>query len=247
LTFEFLALLIGAYFLGSIPTAYLVTKWRRGIDIRRFGSGNVGLSNAAASGSRWTILIVFGVDFLKGALPVFLTQIKAIDLPVYQQAAVGVAAICGHNWTIFLRFSGGRGVLTTLGVLFVLIPWLALVGLAFNCIFLPSRQFSLGTFIVLIAIPVLSWFANNLFGISQSVSLTLGLTAITLILFIRRLTAPRSEFSTSVSAGELVLNRLLFDRDIRDRAKWLNRKPPELMLKQISRDDTSNIRVNKES
>jgi len=143
-----------------------------------------------------------------------------------------MAAICGHNWTIFLRFSGGRGVLTTLGVLFVLVPWLALAALAFNCIFLPPRQFALGTFIALIIIPVLSWFASSLFRIEQSVSLAIGLGAIGLLLFFRRLTAPQTEFSSTVPAGELLLNRLLFDRDIKDRKKWLNRAPPELISKK---------------
>jgi glycerol-3-phosphate acyltransferase PlsY len=232
LIIKFLVLLIGAYLLGSVPTAYLVAKWRRGIDIRRFGSGNVGLSNAVASGSRWTISIVFTVDFLKGALPVFLSQIAAINLPVYQQVAVGAAAICGHNWTIFLRFSGGRGVLTTLGVLFVLVPWLALAALAFNCIFLPFRQFSIGTFIALIVIPVLSWFSSDVFRIVQSISLTMGLVIIVLLLFIRRLTAPQTEFSSTVPTGELLLNRLLFDRDIRDRKKWLGRTPSEMASRE---------------
>jgi glycerol-3-phosphate acyltransferase PlsY len=220
--------LIGAYILGSIPTAYLVAKWRRGIDIRRFGSGNVGVSNAVASGTRWTIIIVIVVDLLKGAAPVYLAGIKSIDLPVYQQVAVGAAAIAGHNWTIFLRFSGGRGVLTTIGVLFPLAPWLACALTAFNFLFLPFGHFALGTFIALIFLPILSWFAASLFHIEQSLQLTVGFIAIWLLLITRRLTAPRTEFSSSVSQRELLLNRFLFDRDIKDRKKWLSRTPSEV-------------------
>ena len=237
MTVEFPLLLVIAYLLGSIPTAYLVAKWRRGIDIRRFGSGNVGLSNAVASGSRWTIFIVFSIDFLKGAVPVYLAGSNILDLLLYQQIIIGLAAICGHNWPIYLHFSGGRGVLTTLGVLFPLVPWLAITALALNCIFLPFRQFALGTFLVLVILPFLSWFTSGLFRIEQSITLTLGITAIALLLFVRRLTAPRTEFNSSLTTGELMFNRLLLDRDIKDRKKWLSRKPPEKISKEEPRGD----------
>jgi glycerol-3-phosphate acyltransferase PlsY len=214
-------LLIGAYLLGSIPTAFLVAKWRRGIDIRRFGSGNVGVTNVLATGSRWTSIIVIAIDFLKGALPVYISG--RIGLQPYQQVMVGLAAICGHNWTLFLHFSGGRGVLTTLGVIFAMAPWLALALLVINFLFTPFRQFALGTLIVLVLIPIFSWFLPNLFRITKSPSLSLSFIAILLLLVVRRLTAPRSELACTVSTGELIVNRLLFDRDIRDRKTWLKR------------------------
>lgn len=225
MTLVFLLLLITAYLLGSVPTAYLVARWRRGIDIRRFGSGNIGASNVLASGSRWTSLIVIGFDFLKGAAPVLVS--RAISLPVYQQVAVGIAAICGHNWTLFLRFSGGRGVLTTLGVVFALAPWLALSLLLINFAFAPFKQFSIGTLIVLILLPVSSWFLAEPFGIERSAQLSLGFLAILLLLLVRRLTAPRSELAATVSTRELVVHRLLFDRDIKDRKLWLSRRISE--------------------
>lgn len=218
----FALLLVGAYLLGSVPTAYLVARWRRGIDIRRFGSGNIGASNVLAAGSRWTSLIVIGFDFLKGAAPVALA--RTINMPVYQQVAVGMAAICGHNWTIFLRFSGGRGVLTTLGVVFALAPWLALTLLLINFAFAPFKQFSLGTLVVLILLPVFSWFLANPFHIERSLQLSLGYVAILLLLLVRRLTAPRSELARTVSTRELVICRLFFDRDIKDRKLWLSRR-----------------------
>ena len=225
MTIQFVLLLIGAYLLGSVPTAYLVAKWRRGIDIRRFGSGNIGVSNVLAAGSRWTSLIVLGVDFLKGAAPVFVA--KAIGLPVYQEVAAGMAAICGHNWTVFLRFSGGRGVLATLGVVFALAPWLALTLLLINIAFAPLKQFSLGTLVVLILMPVFSWFLAGPFFVERSLQLSLGFVAILLLLLVRRLTAPRSELAATVSTRELIIYRLVFDRDIRDRKLWLNRRASE--------------------
>lgn len=217
-------LVIGAYLLGSIPTAYLVARWRRGIDIRRFGSGNVGITNVLASGSRWSSLIVFVFDLLKGAFPVFLA--RNIGLQPYQWIIVGLAAICGHNWTIFLRFSGGRGILTTLGVILAIAPWLALTMLVLNFLFAPFRQFAVGTLVVLVLIPLLSWLAPNVFAIEKSAALSIGFVAILLLAVVRRLTAPRSEFAATVSTGELMANRLLFDRDIRDRSTWLKRGKP---------------------
>jgi len=200
-------LVIGAYLLGSIPTAYLVARWRRGIDIRRFGSGNVGITNVLASGSRWSSLIVFVFDLLKGAFPVFLA--RNIGLQPYQWIIVGLAAICGHNWTIFLRFSGGRGILTTLGVILAIAPWLALTMLVLNFLFTPFRQFAVGTLVVLVLIPLLSWLAPNVFAIEKSAALSIGFVAILLLAVVRRLTAPRSEFAATVSTGELMANRLI--------------------------------------
>jgi acyl phosphate:glycerol-3-phosphate acyltransferase len=214
-------LIMGAYLLGSVPSAYLVAKWRRGIDIRRVGSGNVGVTNVLASGTRWTSIIVVLFDFLKGAFPVYLARI--IGLPVYQQVLVGLVAICGHNWTVFLRFSGGRGVLTALGVIFALTPWLAVTLLIMNFVFAPFRKFAMGTLIVIFLLPILSWFVPGAFHITRSIALSTGYIALFLILVLRRLTAPRSEFADKTPTGELLLNRLLFDRDIRDRDTWVKR------------------------
>lgn len=218
---EFVLLIIGAYLLGSVPTAYLVAKWRRGIDIRRFGSGNVGAANIVAAGSRWSSLIVIVFDLAKGFVPVYVAQ--TISLGSYQQVVIGLAAISGHNWPVFLRFNGGRGILAALGVVFAFAPWLALVLTVVAFVWLPFGQFAFGTLLALLLLPILSWAIPGPFTGERSLVLTLGFAGILLIAVIRRLTAPRS--STGVPAGELIVNRLLFDRDIRDRKAWISRKP----------------------
>jgi glycerol-3-phosphate acyltransferase PlsY len=223
---KFILLVIGAYLLGSVPTAYLVAKWRRGIDIRRFGSGNVGAANIVAAGSRWSSLIVIVFDLFKGMAPVYVAQ--TINLDSYQQVVIGLVAISGHNWPVFLRFSGGRGILTTLGVVFVLAPWLALALTVLAFAWLPFGQFSLGTLVALILLPILSWFLRGTFGFEEPLTMTLGFVAILLLLIVRRLTAPRTELSSTVSQGELIVNRLLFDRDIKDRKAWTKRVPLEM-------------------
>jgi glycerol-3-phosphate acyltransferase PlsY len=110
---EFVLLLLGAYLLGSVPAAYLAARWSRGIDIRQYGSGNIGVSNLWRSTSKWLAMPVIIFDFGKGMLLVWIAQL--LGLGIDQQVAIGLAAIIGHNWPVFLRFSGGRGLLTTLG------------------------------------------------------------------------------------------------------------------------------------
>ena len=224
---RFIPLIIGAYLLGSMPSAYLVAKWRRGIDIRQYGSGNVGASNVLAVVSkRWSIAVTI-FDVGKGALVVWIAQL--LGLGTAQQATVGIAAIIGHNWPVFLRFQGGRGIFTSLGVITMLSPWLGLIALVFPYLFFaPFRQVSLGVGLALIIIPIVSWFAAKPLGIGEPLSTTLGLTAMLLIVIVRRLSAPRRPISASVPKGELIINRLLFDRDIKDRKAWISQTRSQL-------------------
>ncbi|MBI4303249.1 MAG: glycerol-3-phosphate acyltransferase [Chloroflexi bacterium] len=217
---QFILLVVGGYLLGSIPTAYLVARWSRGIDIRKYGSGNVGASNILTVASKWSSLLVIVVDIGKGMVPVYVA--RSMGLPVYQYVIVGLAAISGHNWPVFLRFNGGRGLLTSLGVIFVLAPWLALALLVFAFAWYPFGLLPLGTLIGLILLPLSSWFFSAPLGIEKSLPITLGFGGLLLLHLVRRFTAPRT---ASVPAKELFVNRLLFDRDIRDRKAWIKRAP----------------------
>ncbi len=222
---KFIPLILGAYLLGSVPAAYLAAKWSRGIDIRQYGSGSVGASNVVAVASKgWSIpVIVF--DLGKGMAMVWVAQL--LGLGIAQQVVVGLAAIIGHNWPVFLRFSGGRGALTTLGVVFILVPWLTPVVLIIAFGLAPIRQLALGVFLAILSLPIASWFFSQPLDIKEPLTLTLGFLAIFLILVIRRLAAPRAAIAASVSHRQLLVNRLLFDRDIRDREAWIHRAPPQ--------------------
>ena len=159
---------------------------------------------------------------------------QLVGLGITQQIAVGIATIIGHNWPVFLRFSGGRGVLATLAVAFFLplingplVPWEIIVFLAIAGIgFFTTHGTALGVGAGVAAMPLVSWIAN------KPLPMTWGFLAMFLIMVIRRLTAPKTSVTTSVSPGELVLNRLLFDRDIRDREAWIHRQPTEQAEKQ---------------
>ena len=162
-------------------------------------------------------------------------------MSVNQQAAVGIAAILGHNWPVFLRFQGGRGIFTTLGVIVMLSPWMGLLALVFPYLFFaPFRQVSLGVTLTLIILPILSWFANQPLSIKEPLPTTLGLVIILLILVFRRLSAPRSPISASVPVSELMLNRFLFDRDIRDRKTWISQKRSQesTLEQQLEKEET---------
>jgi len=221
----FILLLVGAYLVGSIPTAYIVGRWRRGIDIRQHGSGNVGASNLLRSSGKWLAIVVIIVDIGKGILMVWAAQ--AAGLNIAQQVAIGLAAIIGHNWPVFLRFSGGRGVLTTLGVAFFLplangplVPWALIISLALVAIFtFGLHNLPVGTIAGMAALPLAGWLTG------EPLAFTLGFLAMFLVMVIRRLTAPKSSLTASVPTGELLINRLLFDRDIKDKEAWIYRQP----------------------
>jgi glycerol-3-phosphate acyltransferase PlsY len=225
MSLEFVLLCVAAYLLGSVPAAYLAVKWSRGIDIRQYGTGKVGASNVMRLTSRWLAIPVAIFDIGKGALMVWAAQMLGLNAAA--QVTVGVVTIIGHNWPIFLNFKGGRGVFTSLGVITMLSPWLGLIIFVMPYTLAPIRQVALGVFFALASLPIFSWFLSQPLGIEDRLPITLGFVVLALIGLFKRLITPRTALSESVPAVELFINRLLFDRDIRDRKAWTERKPRE--------------------
>jgi acyl phosphate:glycerol-3-phosphate acyltransferase len=126
----FFILLVGAYLLGSIPFGLVVARAMGGPDPRGAGSGNIGAANLyRLLGRNAGAFTLFG-DVMKGAVPVFLARFGLEGLGAWHEAgvaAVGLAAVCGHIWPIFLRFQGGKAVATSFGVILVLSPLAAAV------------------------------------------------------------------------------------------------------------------------
>ena len=115
--FQILILTI-SYVLGSIPFGFITARIVKGIDIRKFGSGNIGATNVSrVVGLKWGVL-VFTLDFMKGMLPIAVMIKLHPEYSSYFYIAVALAAVAGHNWSIFLLFKGGKGVATSIGVLF---------------------------------------------------------------------------------------------------------------------------------
>ena len=120
------------YLLGSVPTGYWLARARKGIDIRQFGSGNIGASNVGrVLGKPWGVAVLI-LDIAKGTLAViagqkvFFADSGLVSLDAYR-ILCGAGAVCGHNWTMFLGFRGGKGVATSAGVLLGLSPLLLLL------------------------------------------------------------------------------------------------------------------------
>jgi acyl-phosphate glycerol 3-phosphate acyltransferase len=118
-----------SYFVGAIPFGYLIAKWR-GVDIFQAGSGNIGATNVGRVLGRKYGILVFLLDFSKGALPVLaamnLTRFSVPAPPEWLGVVAGLAAFLGHLFPIYLGFRGGKGVATGAGVVLVLVPWAAL-------------------------------------------------------------------------------------------------------------------------
>lgn len=111
--------LVLSYFLGSVPFGFLITYFVKRIDIRNFGSGNIGATNVVrVAGKKWGIL-VFILDLLKGFLALLIAYsfFPPATTPFYYYIFSAAATVCGHNWTPFLGFRGGKGVAVSLGSL----------------------------------------------------------------------------------------------------------------------------------
>ena len=107
--------LVLSYFLGGIPFGFLVVRLIRKVDIRTVGSGNIGATNVTrVIGKKWGIL-VFILDFLKGFLAPLIVPLFIKEPSTFIFILAVIAVVCGHNWTPFLQFKGGKGVSTTLG------------------------------------------------------------------------------------------------------------------------------------
>lgn len=212
-------LIIGAYLLGSVPTAYIAGRLIGGIDVRDYGSGSVSGSNVWASVARWAVVPVGIADILKGLIPVLIAQLAGFSIAV--QGVVGLATIAGHNWSIFLRFTGGRGIATMMGVLVFLAPWQLVV---FVVVWLLSlallRNSPLGALLAGFSLPFAGW------GFGEPMALTLCLMAMVLLMMIKRLIANWNLGPLVGEWKEVALYRILLDRDVRAREAWVYRKPP---------------------
>jgi glycerol-3-phosphate acyltransferase PlsY len=121
-----LCLIFGAYFLGCIPFGLLITRWVRGVDIRTKGSGNIGASNVSrVCGRSWGRLTLM-LDAAKGGVPCAFALCSSRPEIA---GPMGLAAVLGHCWPVFMRFKGGKGVATSAGVMGVMAPWAALAGI----------------------------------------------------------------------------------------------------------------------
>ena len=155
-----LMLLVAAYLIGAVPFAWLVARLH-GVDIRAVGSGNVGATNVFRAVGKTAGVLTFLLDVGKGLLPTVCFPLWFASAPAGPEAGLlyGCAAIAGHNWPVYLRFKGGKGVATTAGVLLGAAPAAMGVGLgAWLLLFAIGRYVSLASIGAAIAIPLAGWW-----------------------------------------------------------------------------------------
>jgi len=156
---------LAAYLLGSIPFGYLIVRWKRGIDVRETGSRSIGATNVMRNLGVPGFLATFVLDFGKGALAVLLasklTATQGHDDPRWI-AAAAVAAVLGHIAPVWLRFRGGKGVATGVGVFLALAPVPMGLGIAiFAALVAVWRYISLGSIVATAAFPLLVYFLDH--------------------------------------------------------------------------------------
>jgi len=154
-----LSIIIG-YLLGSIPTAYIVSRIRKGIDIRNVGSRNMGGANVMREiGAREGVFVGL-IDIAKGAGAILVAQV--LDIPELWVFGAGFAALVGHNFPVFARFRGGRGSATIIGIFLVLAPEAMLITLVVVAIpFFTTRKFGAALLIGFGLLPLFLWLLEG--------------------------------------------------------------------------------------
>ena len=239
--FEIFLLIIGAYLLGSIPSGYIIGKLAAGIDIREYGSGNVGASNVITHVGR-TAGIAQGLLFdgvIKGYAPIMLGR-HVLEVDLWAQCAAGLVAILGHNWSPFIRFTGGRGVATAMAVTLALNFWVEMfvmaVVSAVGILFI-ARETGFWTFVSILAFPIIALalattapaLPNNLSAadglINKPPEFLLGSVCVSVILLGKRLTANWERPPEEYGLWRVLVYRLLWDRDVPSKVEWTERRP----------------------
>jgi glycerol-3-phosphate acyltransferase PlsY len=151
---------LASYLIGGIPFGIIFTKFFSNIDVRTVGSGNIGATNVLRAAGKKAAILTLLADALKGFLPVLIAQ----NLFNSELTTVlsGVAAILGHNFPVYLKFKGGKGVATSLGVLLAVSPWIGLVSLlAWLAAAVIWRYSSLSALVAFACYPLLTFAATK--------------------------------------------------------------------------------------
>ena len=147
------------YVFGSIPCGLWLVKAFHGIDIRNYGSGNIGTTNVFRTVGPKTAAAVLAGDMLKGIVALYIISKFSADPVIVAVTALG--ALLGHNYSLFLGFKGGKGVATGLGLFLYMLPWGAAAGLGvWIIIVLITRYVSLGSVIAALAAASAGWYLN---------------------------------------------------------------------------------------
>lgn len=146
--------IVGGYLLGAVPFGLLVARVFAGVDVRAAGSGNIGATNVARAAGKGFGVLTLVLDALKGAAPVLVAD-HVLHAPTAIAAGAGLASVLGHVFPIYLRFKGGKGVATGLGVFAALSPLSTLAAaVVFGLVFAIARVVSAGSLVAVVGLVV---------------------------------------------------------------------------------------------
>lgn len=152
--------IVATYFIGAVPTSYLVVRAAKGTDLRTLGSGNLGATNAFRQVG-WPLAIAIGLfDVLKGVIPAAIIAPR-IGLGSVGAVLLGMVAVIGHVFSVFVRFKGGKGVATGGGVVLGLAPWAWVIAVAVWAVITRLTGFvSLGSIVGALLLPLAVWLLH---------------------------------------------------------------------------------------
>jgi glycerol-3-phosphate acyltransferase PlsY len=208
---EIIALVLG-YLLGSIPTAYMVTRLVKGKDIRQLGGSNVGTFNVFREVGLWPSLVVAIVDLGKGAAAIAIAHYFLQVSPLFVLLS-GLAAVIGHMWMAFLKFTGGKGAGTAIGALALVMPlygyWYGLlIFLAIVALVLAiTHNVSLSIGSALLFLPLITWLS------SKSIVATIIAIVLGLAIGLKYLPTARRSWAKSGTTRDFIFERGRRDRD----------------------------------
>ena len=146
-----------------IPVGFLIVRLTRSVDIRDYGSGNIGMTNVLRTTGLKTGIIVLGLDTFKGVIPVFVSRQLYSD--PYMETLAAIAVLVGHIWPVFLKFRGGKGVATGMGSFCFISPICGLIVVGVGCLVLAvSRYVSLASIIAASSAFISMWVFNNFYS-----------------------------------------------------------------------------------
>jgi len=208
------AVIVFAYVLGSIPVAFLVARATKGVDIRAYGSGNVGASNIWQSVSKALVVPVGLAQIGQGLAGPGVAALLDMDEGV--QVAAAVAAVLANDWNPWLGFTGGRGVGATIGALIILSPPALFAFIIISLAGVALRAIPQGVGLALLSAPIVAAVA------AAHVIVILGCALLAVIALVKRVLANEAP-APDLERPAVYVNRLIYDRDIRDRDAWVRR------------------------
>ena len=216
---KFLFFPTAAYLVGSFPSAYLLTRLLRRVDIREVGTGSTGASNVSHSvGNVSGLVVLFFDSLIKGFLPTLL--FVWLEIPIWALLLSSLSLVAGHNWSVFLRFKGGRGVATSIGVVLGVGMWWQMLIMAIGpgligrgLIYKDSAPWTIASLLMLIVL--------TLIYESQSYIIWLLIGLLTLML-LKRVMSNSGISRLRRDFFSVMFLRIIFDRDVMSRKNWIS-------------------------